>query len=273
MLGAGSEDAGQPLLLPDADQNGGAQFRPDDQNFRERVTMVLLIINLIQAIRPGRYEAIMPRTAARIIRKLRLLVGLFLLCITLAMFIFLWLLIRGIVVLIDTDLCVDQLRIWLILFLVSEVVWPFCVPPATIMLLLWCGSGMLLLSKSNACLEINNFIFESFFWEFLQLALLISAAGTVILARPVLQQLSDMQDDRATSSEVIHQIEVLCMGDLPAEEECAICLCSAGESDENRWRKLKCDHRFHESCLLEWLDKERECPICRVNLHDAYEVR
>jgi len=30
-----------------------------------------------------------------------------------------------------------------------------------------------------------------------------------------------------------------------------------------RWRQLDCGHRFHETCLFEWLRKAKRCPLCR----------
>jgi hypothetical protein len=29
---------------------------------------------------------------------------------------------------------------------------------------------------------------------------------------------------------------------------------------------LSCNHIFHKKCILEWLEKEKTCPLCRVNL-------
>lgn len=46
---------------------------------------------------------------------------------------------------------------------------------------------------------------------------------------------------------------------------CPICLCGYKKGDmlvvSNH-----CTHCFHKDCILEWLDKHDECPICRVNM-------
>jgi hypothetical protein len=31
--------------------------------------------------------------------------------------------------------------------------------------------------------------------------------------------------------------------------------------------KLDCGHKFHENCLVDWLDKKSNCPICRAQVH------
>lgn len=63
------------------------------------------------------------------------------------------------------------------------------------------------------------------------------------------------------------------------EGECSICLEGAGEADGEaateegrslRWRQLMCGHTFHEACLLEWLERGRRCPLCRLDLQLAY---
>ncbi|MQL74431.1 hypothetical protein Taro_006796 [Colocasia esculenta] len=63
-----------------------------------------------------------------------------------------------------------------------------------------------------------------------------------------------------------HPIEALEM-EVYAEEEgaaadgCAICLEDfvAGAQVE----RLPCHHRFHGECVMQWLDKEGSCPLCR----------
>ena len=42
------------------------------------------------------------------------------------------------------------------------------------------------------------------------------------------------------------------------DKECPICL-------ENKTNiKLKCDHYFHEDCILTWFEHDLSCPMCRV---------
>lgn len=46
------------------------------------------------------------------------------------------------------------------------------------------------------------------------------------------------------------------------QEECAVCLdhFKVGESLAH----LPCDHRFHSSCLVPWLENNAHCPCCRM---------
>jgi hypothetical protein len=46
--------------------------------------------------------------------------------------------------------------------------------------------------------------------------------------------------------------------------ECSICL----EYYSKKEKKviLECGHEFHKGCILEWLDKEKTCPLCRNNI-------
>ena len=45
---------------------------------------------------------------------------------------------------------------------------------------------------------------------------------------------------------------------------CSICLGTYQEGQE--LFILDCGHVYHEGCILEWLEKDRVCPICRKNM-------
>lgn len=34
-----------------------------------------------------------------------------------------------------------------------------------------------------------------------------------------------------------------------------------------------CEHRFHRSCLMDWMDKRLNCPICRATLPPSEQQR
>ena len=45
--------------------------------------------------------------------------------------------------------------------------------------------------------------------------------------------------------------------------DCCICL---DKFDENgKSIVLKCNHRFHTNCIINWFEKELTCPLCRRN--------
>ena len=56
----------------------------------------------------------------------------------------------------------------------------------------------------------------------------------------------------------------------PDGEVCAICcdieeqVTEGGAGAQSRWRVLPCGHRFHPSCVDDWLRKSSgTCPTCR----------
>merc|ERR1711865_430857 len=59
--------------------------------------------------------------------------------------------------------------------------------------------------------------------------------------------------------------------EVPAADECVICLgscetCEDGHEQTDRWRKLRCGHHFHETCIFEWFNKSQQCPTCRRHI-------
>ena len=49
------------------------------------------------------------------------------------------------------------------------------------------------------------------------------------------------------------------------EEECAICNINYKEGDIIR-KFEKCPHFFHYKCIDKWLDTNKNCPVCTVNV-------
>ena len=47
----------------------------------------------------------------------------------------------------------------------------------------------------------------------------------------------------------------------PENEECIICFDDL--NDESSKVVFKCDHKFHDACIFEWLKKNPTCPLCR----------
>ena len=46
--------------------------------------------------------------------------------------------------------------------------------------------------------------------------------------------------------------------------DCCICLDKFEENHKSI--VLECSHRFHRSCISNWLKKELNCPVCRKNI-------
>ncbi len=65
-------------------------------------------------------------------------------------------------------------------------------------------------------------------------------------------------------------------GSLYSPTSCAICIDRYSKGDEIAWSfNEKCHHAFHLDCILDWLMKHDECPLCRMdylNLGNSSEV-
>lgn len=58
------------------------------------------------------------------------------------------------------------------------------------------------------------------------------------------------------------------------DEKCAICLLPNENLDGQKYLKLPCNHEFHDSCILPWIQKTNSCPMCRQEMKtddEAYE--
>ena len=59
---------------------------------------------------------------------------------------------------------------------------------------------------------------------------------------------------------------------LYSPKSCPICLEEYKVGDEIAWSKNEeCPHAFHFDCILEWLLKHDECPLCRGDFLNAME--
>jgi len=54
-----------------------------------------------------------------------------------------------------------------------------------------------------------------------------------------------------------------------AEEASSLPMCCGAPKPRPPWRRLRCGHRFHETCLFTWLRKVKRCPICRSHMRDV----
>lgn len=50
------------------------------------------------------------------------------------------------------------------------------------------------------------------------------------------------------------------------DEKCAICLLPNENLSGQKFLKLPCNHEFHDTCILPWLEKTNSCPMCRQEM-------
>ena len=49
--------------------------------------------------------------------------------------------------------------------------------------------------------------------------------------------------------------------------ECVICL----DDIETEWRDLECRHRYHKSCIENWITIRAKCPMCMKNIKEKID--
>ncbi|XP_006659522.1 E3 ubiquitin-protein ligase CIP8-like [Oryza brachyantha] len=57
---------------------------------------------------------------------------------------------------------------------------------------------------------------------------------------------------------------VVAAGEEGEGEECSVC--RDGVAAGERVKRLPCSHRYHEECIVPWLDVRNSCPLCRFEL-------
>lgn len=58
---------------------------------------------------------------------------------------------------------------------------------------------------------------------------------------------------------------IICLEDLKSQDE--INKLSSTEKEKEEISTLECGHQFHRKCITNWLKKETNCPICRMNFN------
>jgi len=46
------------------------------------------------------------------------------------------------------------------------------------------------------------------------------------------------------------------------QEECIICM--DDYSENHKCSELYCGHKFHHSCILQWMNEKKTCPLCNT---------
>ena len=69
----------------------------------------------------------------------------------------------------------------------------------------------------------------------------------------------DIKNQNDLLNNRIKDLSEICKADLESLNECSICACII--------RKLKCNHIYHEKCIINWLLLKTICPMCREILN------
>ena len=57
--------------------------------------------------------------------------------------------------------------------------------------------------------------------------------------------------------------------DVPVETVCAVCMEHDRRGEFNTpWRRLDCNHEFHQPCIDQWYNQSVHCPVCRHDIRD-----
>ena len=61
----------------------------------------------------------------------------------------------------------------------------------------------------------------------------------------------------------------------PEQNDCAICTQPMHDSAQGQpvWENPPCGHRFHRTCIAEWLKRQQTCPLCRATVASCPGVK
>lgn len=118
--------------------------------------------------------------------------------------------------------------------------------------------------KSGIIKTFNYFIIGSiFFVDFLIILLILMVLG-VFLYFYFRERRSPTHQKPATLKMIKNHSIVILFSELVGielDKDCGICLQEYDPND--KVRKLKCNHYFHDGCITEWLITNKVCPLCR----------
>ena len=63
--------------------------------------------------------------------------------------------------------------------------------------------------------------------------------------------------------------ELIAPAHIPSDTTCAICMEHDRRGEFNTtWRRLDCNHDFHQPCIDQWYTTSVHCPVCRHDIRD-----
>jgi len=218
----------------------------------------------------------LPAEAARQLRRLRWPMAALLLLSLTAFGLQAWCTIAGLLILVRGNLPKScyLMRIWLISYVITASLMHSCVGWAVPLLLGLVVAGPLVRSGGAASCalkapELSAFVDEVGAFTVVALTCLAASAVAIfVIDRRVRQLHRRWGVEGPAIEDVVRSIVASAPPEVSADQECAICMGDGGLLEG--WRELPCNHQFHQECLLEWLQRSRRCPLCRLDLHPAY---
>jgi len=190
----------------------------------------------------------------------------------------LWCLAKGCYLLLQgsTGACAPLYH-WLLGYCVALLVLLLYFPLVGPLVVEWAVNGSQIRNRlaSTSCQqELPNlweFVDEVMCKNLVTCAMVLTSLVLLWVFRWRVRQVEQLLGGTGSTSEAV-LLSVISDPDVltPLGSECSICLsehCATGG-----WRRLPCKHIFHKTCLVEWLQRSRCCPLCRRDLHCAYFV-
>lgn len=140
-------------------------------------------------------------------------------------------------------------------------------------------------------LTIIAAMIQAFFMRVVVVMGLVLLGTQLTAGRTFFATIDGILSKQVTKFEMAKFTTLVSASEMPQGDECVICLGSCDDDpaivagvpglrqphdvvDEKgsscgcngkapRWRRLRCGHHFHETCIFEWLRKSKQCPTCR----------
>lgn len=99
----------------------------------------------------------------------------------------------------------------------------------------------------------------------------------IVCCNPQILQALTMRDvvTRAQRTPILNQLPIF-QHIVLENEECPICMQSGEEGGDNNFIVLTCNHKFHDSCIRQWVSTgaNLNCPTCREPIRlDALQIQ
>lgn len=172
---------------------------------------------------------------------------------------------------------------WLTSYCMVLTMLPFCQVFGAPLVAAWACYGRFLrgrLEDPGACLAgapgMYHFVDEVLRDALVTCGLLVFSMSLLGFAKRQIVELRRVYGTTGPANEEVVRRILEDATPVPPEAECSICLEGAEAAErgevveQQRWRRLRCGHAFHQQCLLEWLGRARRCPLCRQDLHETY---